>query len=107
MPSLLRSVLPLLLLLLSWPQSASAQNWPSKPIRWIVPYTPGGYTDYMTRTVTQKLAEVLGQTIVIENRPGANSVIGADLVAKAAPDGYTFGTVIAAHATNPTLNAKL
>jgi tripartite-type tricarboxylate transporter receptor subunit TctC len=87
--------------------SAFAQGWPSKPIRWIVPYTPGGYTDYMTRTVTQKLSDVLGQTIVIENRPGANSVIGADLVAKAPPDGYTFGTVIAAHATNATLNPKL
>ena len=87
--------------------SAFAQGWPSKPIRWIVPYTPGGYTDYMTRTVTQKLSEVFGQTIIIENRPGANSVIGADLVAKAPPDGYTFGTVIAAHATNPTLNPKL
>ena len=86
---------------------ASAQGWPSKSIRWIVPYTPGGYTDYMTRTVTQKLSEVIGQTIVIENRPGANSVIGADLVAKAPPDGYTFGTVIAAHASNATLNTKL
>ena len=86
---------------------SSTQTWPSKPIRWIVPYTPGGYTDYMTRAVTQKLAEALGQTIVIENRPGANSVIGADLVAKAPPDGYTFGTVIAAHATNATLNPKL
>jgi tripartite-type tricarboxylate transporter receptor subunit TctC len=87
--------------------SAFAQGWPSKPIRWIVPYTPGGYTDYMTRTVTQKLSDVFGQTVIIENRPGANSVIGADLVAKAPPDGYTFGTVIAAHATNATLNPKL
>lgn len=86
---------------------AFAESWPTRPIRWIVPYTPGGYTDYMTRTVAQKLSEAFGQTIVIENRAGANSVIGADLVAKAAPDGYTFGTVIAAHATNPTLNPKL
>jgi len=86
---------------------AFAQGWPSKPIRWIVPYTPGGYTDIVTRRVTQKLADVFGQTIVIENRPGANSVIGADLVAKAPPDGYTFGTVIAAHATNATLSTKL
>jgi tripartite-type tricarboxylate transporter receptor subunit TctC len=86
---------------------AFAENWPSKPIRWIVPYTPGGYTDIVTRRVTLKLAEALGQTIVIENRPGANSVIGADLVAKAPPDGYTFGTVIAAHAVNATLNKKL
>jgi tripartite-type tricarboxylate transporter receptor subunit TctC len=88
-------------------QQASAQNWPSRPIKMIVPYTPGGYTDYMARTVGQKLSEALGQTIVFENRPGANSVIGADAVAKAAPDGYTFGTVIAAHAVNATLNPKL
>jgi tripartite-type tricarboxylate transporter receptor subunit TctC len=86
---------------------ASAQNWPTRPIRMIVPYTPGGYTDYMARTVGQKLSEALGQTIIFENRPGANSVIGADAVAKAAPDGYTFGTVIAAHSANATLNPKL
>jgi tripartite-type tricarboxylate transporter receptor subunit TctC len=87
--------------------SASAQTWPARPIRMIVPYTPGGYTDYMARTVGQKLSEALGQTIVVENKPGANSVIGADAIAKAAPDGYTFGTVIAAHAVNATLNPKL
>ena len=88
-------------------QQASAQTWPSRPIKMIVPYTPGGYTDFMARTVGQKLSEALGQTIVFENRPGANSVIGSDAVAKAAPDGYTFGTVIAAHAVNATLNTKL
>jgi tripartite-type tricarboxylate transporter receptor subunit TctC len=87
--------------------SAAAQTWPSRPIRMIVPYTPGGYTDFMARTVSQKMSEALGQPIVIENRPGANSVIGADAVAKAAPDGYTFGTVIAAHAVNASLNPKL
>ena len=58
---------------------AAAQTYPSKPIRWIVPYTPGGYTDIVTRRVTQKLAEALGQSIVIENRSGANSVIGSRL----------------------------
>jgi len=86
---------------------ASAQAWPSKPIRVIVPYTPGGYTDYMARTVGQKLSEVLGQPIVFENRPGANSILGAELIAKAAPDGYTFGVVIAAHAVNASLYPKL
>src|SRR4051812_11242207 len=84
-----------------------AQSWPLRPIRMIVPYTPGGYTDFMARTVGQKLSEALGQPIIFENRPGANSVIGADAVAKAAPDGYTFGTVIAAHAVNASLNPKL
>jgi tripartite-type tricarboxylate transporter receptor subunit TctC len=87
--------------------SAFAQAWPSKPIRMIVPYTPGGYTDLMARTVGQKLSEALGVSFIFENRPGANAIIGTDAVAKAAPDGYTFGTVIAAHAVNATLNPKL
>ena len=87
--------------------SAFAQNWPNKPIRWIVPYTPGGYTDLMSRLVGQKVADALGVTVIFENRPGANAIIGTDVVAKAAPDGYTFGTVIAAHAVNATLNPKL
>jgi tripartite-type tricarboxylate transporter receptor subunit TctC len=86
---------------------ARAQTYPTRPIRMIVPYTPGGYTDFMARTVGQKLSEVLGQPFVFENRPGANSVIGAEAVAKSAPDGYTFGTVIAAHAVNASLNPKL
>lgn len=87
--------------------SAFAQGWPNKPIRWIVPYTPGGYTDLMSRLVGQKVADAVGATIIFENRPGANAIIGTDVVAKAAPDGYTFGTVIAAHAVNATLNPKL
>jgi tripartite-type tricarboxylate transporter receptor subunit TctC len=87
--------------------TASAQNWPNKPIRWIVPYTPGGYTDLMSRLVGQKVADALGVTVVFENKPGANAIIGTDVVAKAAPDGYTFGTVIAAHAVNASLNPKL
>jgi tripartite-type tricarboxylate transporter receptor subunit TctC len=87
------------------PAVAHAQAWPAKPIRWIVPYTPGGITDTVTRLVTHKLSESLGQPIVVENRPGANSILGADLAAKAPPDGYTFVTVIAAHAANATLYA--
>jgi tripartite-type tricarboxylate transporter receptor subunit TctC len=73
----------------------------------VVPYTPGGYTDLMARLVGQKISEALGQPIIFENKPGANAIIGTDVVAKAAPDGYTFGTVIAAHAVNATLNPKL
>jgi tripartite-type tricarboxylate transporter receptor subunit TctC len=87
--------------------SALAQGWPNRPIRMIVPYTPGGYTDLMARLVGQKISEALGQPIIFENKPGANAIIGTDVVAKAAPDGYTFGTVIAAHAVNATLNPKL
>jgi tripartite-type tricarboxylate transporter receptor subunit TctC len=86
---------------------ALAQSWPNRPIRMIVPYTPGGYTDLMARLVGQKISDALGQPIIFENKPGANAIIGTDVVAKAAPDGYTFGTVIAAHAVNATLNPKL
>jgi tripartite-type tricarboxylate transporter receptor subunit TctC len=86
---------------------APAQNWPTRTIRMIVPYTPGGYTDMMARLVSEKIAASLGQSIVIENKPGANAAIGTDVVAKAAPDGYTFGTVIAAHSVNPTLKPNL
>ena len=90
---------------LTWSAGAAAQAYPSKTIRWIVPYTPGGITDNVTRIVTQKVQEQTGWNIVVENKPGANSILGADLAAKAAPDGYTFLTVIAAHAANATLYA--
>lgn len=83
--------------------SAIAQDYPNKPIRWVVPYTPGGFTDNVTRMVSAKVQTILGQPIIIENKPGANSIIGADFVAKAAPDGYTMLTVITAHAANATL----
>ena len=80
-------------------------QYPTRPIRWIVPYPPGGITDSVTRIVAQKVQEAMGQPVVVENRPGANSIVGADLVAKAAPDGYTILTVIAAHSANATLYA--
>jgi tripartite-type tricarboxylate transporter receptor subunit TctC len=81
--------------------------WPARPIRLVVPYTPGGFTDQMARLVQPGLQQLLGQTIVVDNRPGANSIIGVDAVAKAAPDGYTFAVVIAAYAANTTLYPKL
>jgi tripartite-type tricarboxylate transporter receptor subunit TctC len=96
-----------LAMVLALGSNVSAQGWPTKPIRMIVPYTPGGYTDFMARAVGQKLSEALGQPIIFENKPGANAIIGTDVVAKAPPDGYTIGTVIAAHAVNATLNPKL
>jgi tripartite-type tricarboxylate transporter receptor subunit TctC len=92
-----------LALLLAFPAAALALAYPNKPIRWVVPYTGGGITDVVTRVVTQKMQASLGQAIVVENKPGANSIIGADLVAKSAPDGYSIVTVIAAHAANATL----
>ena len=88
-----------------WSPFSTAQNWPSKPIKWIIPYTPGGITDNATRMVVQKVQEQTGWNIVVENKPGANSILGADLAARAAPDGYTFLTVIGAHAANATLYA--
>ena len=86
-------------------QPVLAQNWPTKPIRWIVPYTPGGITDNATRMVVQKIQEQTGWSIVVDNKPGANSILGADLAAKAPADGHTFVTVIGAHAANATLYA--
>ena len=85
------------------PGASRAQAWPSKPIRWVVPYTAGGLTDSATRLTLEKIN--LGQSFVIDNKPGANSLIGAEIVAKVAPDGHTFLTVIAAHAANKTLYA--
>lgn len=81
--------------------------WPSKPIRIVVPYTAGGFTDQMARLLQVGLQQALGQPIVIDNKPGANSIIGVDAVAKAAPDGHTFAVVIAAYAANTTLYPKL
>jgi tripartite-type tricarboxylate transporter receptor subunit TctC len=85
------------------PGAARAQAWPAKQIRWVVPYTAGGLTDVTTRLTLEKMN--VGQTFVVDNKPGANSLIGAEIVANAAPDGYTFLTVIAAHAANKTLYA--
>ena len=85
-----------------------AQNtWPSKPIRIIVPYTPGGFTDQMARIVQVGLQNRLQQTVIVDNKPGANSIIGVDALAKAQADGSTFAVVIAAYAANNTLYPKL
>jgi tripartite-type tricarboxylate transporter receptor subunit TctC len=97
--------LTVLAIMLAIPAGAFAQAFPNKTIRWIVPYTPGGITDSVTRLVAQKIQEQSGWSIVVENKPGANSILGVDLAAKSAPDGYTFLTVIAAHAANATLYA--
>src|SRR3954465_8866351 len=85
--------------------STAKAQYPNKPIRWIVPYTGGGITDVVTRVVTQKMSGPLGQQVVVDNRPGANSILGSDLAAKAPSDGYTMVTVIAGYSANVTLYA--
>lgn len=84
-----------------------AQNYPAKPVRVIVPYPPGGITDVVSRTVALEMARSFNQSFVVDNRPGANSILGVEIVARANADGYTLGTVIAAHAANQTLYPKL
>jgi tripartite-type tricarboxylate transporter receptor subunit TctC len=87
---------------------ASAQTYPSKPIHIVVPFSAGGITDILARALGQRLAEAWGQQVVIDNKPGANSQIGAELVAKAAPDGYTLMvTADTTFAMNPHLYKKL
>jgi tripartite-type tricarboxylate transporter receptor subunit TctC len=83
--------------------AANAQPYPTKPVRMIVPFPPGGATDIIARLLSQKLHEMWGQPVVLEYKPGGGTVIGTDAVAKAAPDGYTLGVVISAHFINPSL----
>ena len=82
---------------------ARAAGWPDRPVRFIVPYTPGGTTDVAARFVAEPLSRALGQPVVVENRPGANSIVGAGAVAASPADGYSFAVVIGAHAANATL----
>ena len=89
-------------------QSALAQTWPSKPVRIVVAYPPGGGIDVMGRQIAEKLTAAWGQPVVVDNRPGANTIVAADAVAKSAPDGYTvLLTTDATFSINPHLYAKL
>jgi tripartite-type tricarboxylate transporter receptor subunit TctC len=86
---------------------AHAQDYPSKSLRLIVPVAPGGGTDILGRLIARKLSEIYGQQVVVDNRPGAGTVIGSDMLAKSPPDGYTLSVQINALAANHTLYAKL
>lgn len=90
------------------PAIAFAQTYPTKPIRLVVPFPPGGSLDVVARAIGQKLTEAWGQPVVIDNRPGAGGNIGADLVAKSAPDGYTIlEGALSTHAVNVSLYSKM
>ncbi len=89
------------------PFAARAQSWPAKPVRLVVPFPPGGTTDVVSRLVAAELAKTLGQPVVVENKPGAGTVIGVDGVAKSPPDGYSLVTVANSFCANQTLVKSL
>src|SRR6185369_14135236 len=86
---------------------AVAADYPAKPVHIISPYTPGGGNDVICRAVAVRLGPIMGQPAVVENKPGANTIIGTDYVAKSPPDGYTMILVPSAHTVNPHLYEKL
>ena len=97
-----------LLVAASFALPALAESYPTKPLRWIVPFPPGGSTDTFSRVVALKFAELIGQPVIVENVPGAGASLGMDRVAKSAPDGYTIGlATTGTHAINPHIYPKL
>jgi tripartite-type tricarboxylate transporter receptor subunit TctC len=93
--------------LVSFCSAAQAQNWPARPVRIIVPFAPGGGVDTVSRFLAQKLTEQIGGSFVVENRAGGGGLIGAELVAKAAPDGYTLLTSAPEFSINPGVKSKM
>jgi tripartite-type tricarboxylate transporter receptor subunit TctC len=100
-----RSILRVFLLSLLLVGTANA--FPTKPVRMIVPFPPGGATDIIGRLVAGKMQEVWGQPVIVENRPGAGTVVATDMVAKSTPDGHTLGFVVTAHVINPSLRPNM
>lgn len=98
-----RAALVLLLCVMALPSALHAQAWPSKPIRLVVPFAPGGNTDIIARFIAPKMAQDLGQQILIDNRGGASSTLGTNIAAKSPPDGYTIVMVSTAHVINPAV----
>jgi len=89
------------------PGPAFSQAYPAKAVRMVVPFPPGGATDIIGRMVAGKMQQVWGQPVIVENKPGAGTVVATDLVAKSPPDGYTLGFVITAHVINPSMRSSL
>jgi tripartite-type tricarboxylate transporter receptor subunit TctC len=89
------------------PLAANAQTYPTRAVRLMVPFPPGGATDIVGRLVAAKMQDVWSQPVVVENKPGAGTVVGTEYVAKSAPDGYTLGTVVTAYVINPSLRSDL
>ena len=83
--------------------TAVAQTWPTKPVRIVAPFAPGGGTDFIARVAAQKLSEAMGQQFIVDNRPGAGGTLGAELGIKSPPDGYTFVLIAGSYAVNPSL----
>lgn len=92
---------------LAMPQMAGAQTYPTKPVRMIVPFAPGGATDIIARLVGAKMQEVWKQSVIVESRPGAGTVVGTEATARSAPDGYTLGFVVTAHVINPSIRSTM
>jgi len=92
---------------LAAPVTCAAQDWPTKPLRFIVPFAAGGSTDQVARILGERLSATLGQQIIIDNRGGGNGVLGTALAAKSSPDGYNYLVVFDSHATNPSLQKNL
>ena len=86
---------------------ALAQTYPTKPVRLVVPYAPGGGTDTLARMIAQRLTEPLGHPVIVDNRPGVDGIIGADIVSRSTPDGYTLLIISSSHAINVALGKKL
>src|SRR6478736_819591 len=96
-----------LLLSLAVPLASAAQDYPTRPVRVIVPFSPGGAVDGPMRVIAQELGKRWGQQVIVENKPGAGATLGAEMVAKAAPDGYTLLLASQTNAISATLYTKL
>jgi tripartite-type tricarboxylate transporter receptor subunit TctC len=101
------AVIGALALLAAAPAPAQKADWPSRPVRFIVPFPPGGTVDPLARLLGTRLSAALGQQFIVDNRPGASGSLGTGIAAKANPDGYTFLFVFDTHAVNPSLIPNL